>query len=332
MKIVILFDVVISAEALAVMREVATVTKTRNESREALLAEAADADVIVAGPAAHIDRKAIEWARVLKLIARSGVGVDRIDLQAASEHGVFVTNNPALTPDSVAEFTVTLLLGLAKNLTRCDRFIKEGQWVAGKQAASQDNIELCGKTHGVVGMGEIGSRVAVVCKALGMNVLYCKRNRNADLERLLGVQYAPFEKLIRESDTISLHTPLTDQTRNLFDKPQFEVMKRSALLINQSRGQVVNEKALLDALKEGRIGGYATDVYDEEPPDPNSELFKLKNVVVAPHVGAITREARLRVSMTIAQAILAVAKGSVPNNLVNRDVLAHSKHPKTNAV
>jgi glyoxylate reductase len=165
-----------------------------------------------------------------------------------------------------------------------------------------------------------------------MKVLYCKRNRNADLERLLGVEYAPFEKLIRESDTISLHTPLTDETRNLFDKPQFEVMKRGALLINQSRGQVVNEKALLEALKEGKIGGYATDVYEQEPPDPESELFKLQNVIAAPHLGALTLEARLRVSMTIVEAIVAVGKGAVPNNLVNKDALAHSKHSKPKAV
>jgi len=170
-------------------------------------------------------------------------------------------------------------------------------------------------------MGEIGSRVAAVCKALGMKVLYFKRNRDTDLERLLGVVYAPFEELIRESDTISLHTPLTDETRNLFDRPQFETMKRTALLINQSRGEVVNEKALVGALKEGKIGGYATDVYDQEPPDPDDELFKLKNVVVSPHVGAWTREARLRASMAIVEAVLAIMKGGVPNNLVNAGVL-----------
>jgi glyoxylate reductase len=170
-------------------------------------------------------------------------------------------------------------------------------------------------------MGEIGSRVAAVCKALGMRVLYFRRTRNAHLERLLGVEYAPFDKLIREADTISIHTPLTDETKNLFDTPQFEAMKRTALLINQSRGQVVNEEALLRALKEGKIGGYATDVYAKEPPDPNSELIKLKNVIVAPHVGGLSREAGLRYSMNIAEAVIAIAKGAVPDNLVNKGVL-----------
>lgn len=326
MKIAILYDVFLVDEALAAMREVATVTTTRNDSREALLAEAADADAIVVGPGTFVDRHVINAATHLKLIARIGVGVDRIDLQAATERGVFVTNNPIKTADSVSEFTVALLLGLAKNIPWGDQAVKEGQWVAGKQRATHDNIELYRKTHGVVGMGEIGSRVAAVCKALGMKVLYFKRSRNADLERLLGVEYAPFDKLIRESDTISLHTPLTDETRNLFDKPQFEAMKRTALLINQSRGQVVNEKALLRALKEDKIGGYATDVYEEEPPDPNSELLKLKNVIVAPHVGGLSREAGVRMSMTIAEAVLAVAKGDVPNNVVNRGVLKRTVH------
>jgi D-3-phosphoglycerate dehydrogenase len=303
------------------MRELGTVTLMESASREALLTETADADAIIVGPGTFVNREVIDAAARLKLIARIGVGVDRVDLKAATERGIFVTNNPASTADTVSEFTVALLLGIAKNIPGADRAMKEGHWVAGKKRATYETIELCGKTHGVVGMGEIGSRVAAVCRALGMKVLYFKRRRNTELERLLGVEYAPFDRLIRESDTISLHTPLTDETRNLFDKPQFEAMKKTALLINQSRGQVVNEKALLEALKTGEIGGYATDVFEREPPDPESELFKLENVIVAPHVGGLSREAGLRYSMNIAEAIRAVAKGEVPENVVNREVL-----------
>ena len=238
-----------------------------------------------------------------------------------------MTNNPALTADSVSELTVALLLGLAKNIPRCDRAVKEGLWTAEKRELTRENIELCKKTHGIVGLGQIGSRVAAVCKALGMKVIYFKRNRDTNLERLLGVEYVPFERLLRESDTISLHNPLTDETRNLFDKPQFEVMKRTALLINQSRGEVVNEEALVWALKEKKIGGYATDVYSEEPPDTNNELLKFRNVVLAPHMGAGTREARLRASMAVAEAIMTVMQGGIPKNLVNRDILAKKALP-----
>ena len=153
--------------------------------------------------------------------------------------------------------------------------MKENRWVE-RLDLIHENIELCGKTHGIVGLGRIGSRVAVRCRAFGMRVLYYKRNRDPEFEQSAGVEYAPFETLLRESDSISLHLPLTKETANLIDESQFESMKQTALLINQARGKVVNEEALVRALREGRIGGYATDVYAHEPPDPKSELFRLQ--------------------------------------------------------
>ena len=208
MKIVVPYGMFVPEEFISGMREIAQVTPARDSSQQALLDEARDADFIVAGPTTCLDRKLIESAGSLKYIARTGVGVDSIDLQAATERGVFVTNSPALTADSVSEFTVALLLGLAKNIPRCDRAVKEGRWGAAKSELVHVNVELSGKTHGVVGLGKIGSRVAVVCKALGMKVLYFKRNRETNLERLLGVEYSPLETLIRECDSISLHLPL----------------------------------------------------------------------------------------------------------------------------
>lgn len=321
MKVVIPHDVFFFDEALAAMQSVATVEFVRDESRAALLAALADAGAVALGPGTYFGRDVIAAAPQLKLIARIGVGVDRIDLAAASERGIFVTNNPGSTADTVAEFTLALLLGIAKNIPAGDAAVKTGRWVEGKRLTTYGNIELCGKTHGVVGMGEIGSRVAALCRALGMRVLYHKRTRNLQLERLLGLDYADFDTLVREADTISLHTPLTDETRSLFGAPQFKAMKKTAFLINQSRGRVVDEQALLQALKTGEIGGYATDVFDHEPPDPASELLQLPNVIVAPHVGGLSREAGMRYSMNIAAAVAAVARGEVPDNLVNRDVL-----------
>jgi phosphoglycerate dehydrogenase-like enzyme len=141
-----------------------------------------------------------------------------------------------------------------------------------------------------------------------------------DLERSLGVEYRPLEALLRECDSISLHTPLTAETLNLLDRPQFESMKRTALLINQSRGKVVNEKALVQALREGLIGGYATDVYETEPPDPNHELFQFKNVLATPHLAGGTRESSLRAGITIAEDAVRIIRGERPKNLVNREV------------
>ncbi len=319
MKVVIPDGIELVEEALALLREAARVAVLPDSSEATLRAEMGDANAILMGATSHLDRSLIESASGLKHIARLGVGVDNIDLQAATQRGVFVTNNPGLTADSVAEFTMALLLGLAKNIPRCDRAVKEGKWEE-RSGLLQDNVELNSKTHGIVGLGKIGGRVAVRCKAFGMRVLYFKRNRDLDFERSVGVEYVPFETLIRESDSISLHTPLTAETADLFDAPQFAAMKRTAFLINQSRGRVVNEGSLIRALREGRIGGYATDVYEDEPPDSRSELFRFKNVVVAPHVGGVTRESRMRGHLAVAQEVIKTLRGGIPKNVVNVEV------------
>jgi D-3-phosphoglycerate dehydrogenase len=320
MKVVIIHGFWFIEEALDVMRKVAQVTVPRDGSEEALRAELKDADAVVVSFYPQVNRSLIESAPRLRHVARLGVGLDSIDVQAATERGILVSNTPEVTADAVAEFTMALLLSLAKNIPRCDRAVKGGRWEE-RQELIQANRELNGKTHGVVGMGRIGGRVAVRCKAFGMRVLYHKRNRVPDFERSYGVEYAPFEELLKESDSISLHLPLTKETANLIDRPQFESMKRKVLLINQARGKVVNEQALVWALKEGRIAGYGTDVYEQEPPDPKSELLGFKNVIAAPHMGGGTYESRLRTCMMIAEDVVKVMAGDLPANLVNREAL-----------
>jgi D-3-phosphoglycerate dehydrogenase / 2-oxoglutarate reductase len=319
-KIVVTFGSGIVEQALVMMKAVAQVAVTRDDSEAALLAEARDADAILVGPMPSVTRNLIESAGRLRHIARVGVGVDSVDIEAATERGILVTNAPEVTADSVAEFTVSLLLSLAKNIPRCDRAVKEGRWDERVELMGT-NIELKGKTHGIVGLGKIGRRVAIMCKGFGMRILYFKRNRDLEFEQSAGVGYAPFQALIKECDSVSLHLPLTKETANLFDRPQFKSMKKTALLINQARGKVVNEEALVQALKEGALGGYASDVYESEPPDPKCELFRFKNVVVSPHLAGGTREARQRVSMAVAGDVLKVLQGHEPENLVNRAVL-----------
>lgn len=319
-KIVVTHGAGIVQEILVRMDDEAQVSVTRDDSEGALLAEIKDADVLLTGPRPYVNRSIIESASRLRHIARVGVGVDNVDVQAATEHGIFVTNAPEVTADSVAEFTMSLLLSLAKNIPRCDRAVREGRW-DDRIELSRTNIELTGKTHGIVGLGRIGGRVAVRCKAFGMSVLYHKRNRDMELERSIRVEYVPFETLLKESDSISIHVPLTKETLNMFDEPQFQCMKETALLINQSRGKVVNEEALIESLREGKIGGYATDVYRDEPPDPKNELFTFKNVVATPHLGGVTRESLLRVSIAVAEDVMKTLRGEPPKNLVNREVL-----------
>jgi D-3-phosphoglycerate dehydrogenase len=320
MKIVVAPGFEPGDEALSLLRGVARVTLLEDGSESILLEELRDAAALLVGIEPRVTRQLIESAPRLKHIARQGVGVDIVDVQAATDHGIFVTNVPDVTSDSVAEFAMTLLLALAKNIIRCNSAVKGGRW-GERLELIRTNTELSGKTHGIVGLGRIGSRVALRCQAFGMRVLYTKRTRDLAFEKATGVQYAPLETLIRESDSISLHLPLTKETTNLIDTPQFESMKKTVFLINHSRGAVVNEKALVLALREGRIGGYGTDVYGHEPPDPTSELFRFKNVVASPHLGGGTREARARANMMIAKDVVRAIRGEIPENLVNPEVL-----------
>jgi D-3-phosphoglycerate dehydrogenase len=320
MKVVIGHNVEMVEEPIALLREVAEVVIPADGSDEALREAVRDADSLIVGINPPVPRWVIEAAPRLKHIGRLGVGVDSVDKVAATERGVMVTNVPDMTSDTVAEFTVTLLLSLARNIPRCDRAVRENRW-HDRLGLSLVNTELFGKTHGLVGMGRIGSRVGARLKAFGMELIYHKRTRDLEAEKAIGVTYVPFDELLTRSDTISLHTPLTEETRGLFSRPQFQAMKRTALLVNQSRGKVVDEAALAEALREGQIAGYASDVFSSEPPDLKAELFSFPNVVVSPHLAGSTREAILRSGTTIARDAISILKGEMPKNLVNREVL-----------
>ncbi len=315
MKIVIPHGFGLGEEAMAKLEAVARVVVLGDPSEESLLAEIGDADALLVGIAPRVTESLMQRAPRLRHIARQGVGVDIVDVKAATKRGIVVTNVPDVTSNSVAEFTMTLLLSVAKNIVHCDRAVKEGHWDK-RLDLSRTNLELYGKTHGVVGLGRIGGRVAIRCQAFGMRVLYFQRNRNPEMEKA-GIAYAPLAELIRQSDSISLHLPLSKETVNLIDTPQFDSMKRGVLLINQSRGTVVNQAALVLALREGRVGGYGTDVYDREPPDPKHELFGFGNVVASPHLGGGTRETRARANMVLAEDVIRVLKGEPPKNLVD---------------
>ena len=307
-------------EALAIMREVARVVILESDSEEILLDQIKDADALLVGISPQVTRALIGSAPRLKHVARQGVGVDIVDLAAATERGILVTNVPDVTSDSVAEFAMTLLLSLAKNIIHCNETVKAGQW-GRRRELIRTNLELNNKTHGIVGLGRIGRRVAARCRAFGMRVLYYKRNRDHDFEQSTDITYVPFETLLQESDSISLHLPLTPETKNMIDTPQFDMMKRAVLMVNHSRGSVVNERALVQALEDGTIGGYATDVYEQEPPDPASKLLSFSNVIASPHLGGGTIEARGRANRMVAEEVVRVIRGLQPRNLVNKEVL-----------
>ncbi|MCS7142180.1 MAG: hydroxyacid dehydrogenase [Aigarchaeota archaeon] len=283
-------------------------------------------DVVIAGPRLHINRDLLSSAPTLKLIARTGVGLDNVDLKAATELGIAVTNVGDVTAESVAEHTIALIFSLAKNIPLGDAAVRRGDWGIRKRI-SEENIELNGKTLGVIGLGRIGSRVAIKAKCIGMRVVYYDVERKRDLEESHGFTFMPLEEVLSSADVISIHLPLTERTKLLINKESLGLVKPSAMIINQSRGEIVDDKALYESLSSGRLRGYATDVYSKEPPPTDLPLFGLTNVVCTPHVGASTRDAKIRTSVQVAKNVVSFFRGDVPPNIINPEVLSKKRSP-----
>jgi D-3-phosphoglycerate dehydrogenase len=264
------------------------------------------------------DRAVFESAERLKVVSRHGMGVDAVDLQAATEHGVLVTNTPHVNAVAVAEHALALMLGLLRRIPAADASVKAGRWEGLKFMGG----ELYGKTLGIVGLGAIGVELARRARGLGMNVLYVKRRRILELEEQLGLTFKPLKELLKESDIVSIHLPLTDETKGLIGEEEIASMKPNAYIINTARGGIINLNALTQALEAGRLAGAALDVYDSEPPNFNHPLFKLENVILTPHIAAYTAEAVRRMDITAAENILKALKGQIPEHVVNKEVLS----------
>lgn len=247
-----------------------------------------------------VTRKVIEAANSLKVIARAGVGLDNIDVKAAEEKGIMVINAPESSTLSVAELAVGLMLAVMRKIAFSDRKIRAGEWPK-KHAMG---MELRGKVLGVIGAGRIGSTVARICKyGFGMGVLYYDTVRRPELEKELDARYVSLEELLSNADVVTLHVPLLPETHHLINEERLKLMKKSAVLVNTSRGQVVDTNALVRALGEGWIAGAGLDVYEEEPLPKDHPLTKLDNVVLTPHIGASTYEAQERAGMEIARKL-----------------------------
>ncbi|MGB9660605.1 MAG: phosphoglycerate dehydrogenase [Moorellaceae bacterium] len=244
----------------------------------------------------------MEAAVGLKIIAKHGVGVDNIDVAAARERGIVVSNAPGSNAQAVADLAFGLLLACARDLVTADRTTRQGRWdrIAG--------CELWEKVIGIVGTGQIGLAVARRAKGFAMRILAYDPCPNAEAAASLGIVYTDLDSLLRESDFVSLHAPLTEATYHLLDERRLKLMKKEAILINTARGELVDEDALYRALKEGWIKGAGLDVFSAEPP-VGSPLLELSNVVVTPHIGAYTREANWRMGMAAAKSILKALQG-----------------------
>lgn len=313
-KPVVLLFGQIHEDAIALLKEKAEIRMARNLAESSLVAEVADVEGIIVRAEGAVTRRIIENAPHLKVVGRHGVGVDNVDVEAATEHGVYVVNTPWAPVEPVAEHVLGMMIALSKNILRTDKALRQGHWEARHKYIGQT---LFGKTLGIVGFGRIGQRVAEVCAPFKMTVLYYDLVEQKEAEERLGAQRVSLEELLRRADYVSLNTPLTPATRHLIGRRELALMKPTAYLINTARGPVLDESALIEALREGSIAGAGLDVYEQEPAPPDNPLFAMPNVVLTPHMASHTKEAMREMSMVV-KDIIAVLEGREPEYPVNR--------------
>ncbi|MEM1513972.1 MAG: hydroxyacid dehydrogenase [Candidatus Thermoplasmatota archaeon] len=283
---------------------------------EELAKEIGKYDALMVRSATKVTKEIIENAKKLKVIGRAGIGVDNIDVEAASEKGIIVVNSPTGTTRSVAELTIAFMFALARKICYGDAKMRKGIWAK----KEMEGIELQGKTLGLIGSGNIAQEVAKIANSLGMNVLVYSPNCTEEKAKKMGAKLKSIEEIFKESDFVSIHIPKTKETHHMINERLLSLMKKSAYLINCSRGGIVDENALYKMLKEKRIAGAAIDVYEKEPPDA-SPLFELENAIFTPHIGASTEEGQVRAGIICAEQILKVLDGEEPDYWVNKNLI-----------
>jgi D-3-phosphoglycerate dehydrogenase len=269
-------------------------------SHEQLRKAVSDYDALIVRGRTKVTREIIEAGKRLKIIGRAGVGLDNIDLDTAEKRGITVLNTPEAPAEAVAELTIGLILSLARNIPLADRTMKAGKWIKKELMGWQ----LKDKTLGTIGLGNIGLKVARLASAFGMKILITKRTPPApEVLRELDGEFIPLKEMLQRSDIVTVHVPLTPQTHHMIGEEEIQLMKKGAYLINTSRGAIVDERALLEALKSAKLTGAALDVYEEEPPK-DLTLIKMPNVVCTPHIGAQTEETQKAAATLIAEKII----------------------------
>ncbi|MCX7750414.1 MAG: D-glycerate dehydrogenase [Candidatus Bipolaricaulota bacterium] len=274
-----------------------------------------DAEALIVPLSLKVGVELLARAPRLRVVANLGVGVDNIDLRAAAERGVAVANTPDVLTEATADLGWALLLAVARRIVAADRDLRRAGFPGWTFLPPHLGVDVAGKTLGIVGFGRIGQAVARRGKGFGMQILHTSRTPKPDAERALGARRVPLDALLSASDFVVLCVPLTPETRHMIGERELGLMKRSAILVNIARGPVVDEGALVQALREGRIRGAGLDVFEEEP-KVHPGLLELPNVVLTPHIGSATEETRRRMADLAADAVLAVLAGRTPPNLV----------------
>ncbi len=317
---VLITSPIICQDAIDMLEKIADVKIIdANSSEEIVINSSKDVDAILARTV-KITKKVIDSAKNLKIISRHGVGVDGVDIESATKKGIYVTITPEANAEAVSEFAIALMMTFNRKIIDCFETVKSGSWERGRLIQS----ELFNKKLGIVGLGNIGSRVAKKAKAFDMQIYGYDPYISPERAAKIGVQLLKFEELLTESDIVTVHIPANPDTKYLFDKVQFDLMKKSALFVNTSRGDIVNEKALINALKNKGIAGACLDVFSSEPIKGDNELLFLDNVILSPHVAAQSKEALERVGKEAAQNIIKMLNGDIPKGVYNKELVSNN--------
>lgn len=282
---------------------------------EVLKEQVRDCDALLTLLIDRVDAPLLAAAPDLKIVANHAVGYDNVDIEAAKKHGVRVTNTPGVLTHATAEIAFALLISLTRRIIEADRYTRAGKFTVWDPLLLRGD-ELRGKTMGIIGMGRIGREVARKCRAFDMKICYHNRKPvKPEIADPLGATWCPLDELLARSHVISIHTPLTPETYHLIDGRAFDKMRQGVYLINTARGEVVDEAALVNALRSGKLKGAGLDVYEFEP-EVTPALLDMENVILLPHIGSATMEARDGMAETAAQNIIAVLEGESPPNLI----------------
>ena len=296
-------------------KAIETVVKTKLPLEE-LKAQIKDADACIVRSGTRLTKEAIQAATRLKVIGRAGVGLDNVDVEEASKRGIIVMNTPGGNTISAAEHTLSLLMAIARNIPQADQSLRKGEWERNKFIG----VELYKKTLGILGLGRIGTEVAKRAQSFEMRVIAYDPYLRPEKISHLNIEQVSLDDLFKQSDFLTLHMPLTPDTRNIIDERRLKMMKKGVRIVNCARGGLIDEKALAIAIKSGHVAGAGIDVFEEEPPK-NSPLIGLPSVVATPHLGASTQEAQVAVSVDVVQSVLDFLMGRGIRNAVNAPCL-----------
>ncbi|MFC1803467.1 2-hydroxyacid dehydrogenase [Thermoproteota archaeon] len=269
----------------------------------------------------RIDQELLDKGKNLKVVSNYAVGYNNINVPEATKHGVMISNTPDVLTDTTADCAFMLLMAISRRLVEVDKYVRDGKWIKAWGPKMLLGSDITGKTLGIIGLGRIGKAIVPRANGFKMKILYHDNFRNPKAEKEQGVEFRSFDDILTESDYISLHVPLNDETKHLIGEPELRKMKKTAYLINTARGQLIDEKALIKALKEKWIAGAGVDVHYKEPTDSDNQLLELDNIIVSPHIASATIETRLAMAMKAATNLTAALKGERPPDLLNPEVL-----------